>query len=83
MRPQQHRQHENKGCRLLGQLSMALGIHPLEASERLYMKAKIAATPMDGWGDTATRYLRFVFSNEPERRLIGIGEKIKFPFSIR
>jgi aspartate/methionine/tyrosine aminotransferase len=48
-----------------------------QLSELLLQKAKIAATPMIGWGNQAAKYLRFVFSNEPKDRLIGIGEKIK------
>lgn len=54
-----------------------LGLSPHQASEILLQNAKIATTPMSGWGKTASRYLRLVFSNEPEQRLIGIGAKIK------
>lgn len=57
--------------------TVAMGLSPTEASEKLFKQAKIAATPMIGWGETASRYLRFVFSNEPEQRLNGIGEKIR------
>lgn len=55
----------------------ALGISSREASQKLFEKAKVAATPMVGWGNNAARYVRFVFSNEPVERLVGIGEKIK------
>lgn len=55
----------------------ALGMSSQKLSELLLQKAKIAATPMIGWGNQAAKYLRFVFSNEPKERLIGIGEKIK------
>jgi aspartate/methionine/tyrosine aminotransferase len=55
----------------------ALGMSSQQLSELLLQKAKIAATPMIGWGNQAAKYLRFVFSNEPKDRLIGIGEKIK------
>jgi len=55
----------------------ALGMTPQELSEKLFKKAKIAATPMVGWGELAAKYLRFVFSNEPVERLIGVGGKIK------
>lgn len=60
-----------------------LGMTPIEASELLFKHAKIAATPMVGWGETASHYLRFVFSNEPESRLIGIGEKINNALKMR
>lgn len=55
----------------------ALGISPKALSEKLLQEVKVAATPMSGWGKTAGRYLRFVFSNEPRERLIGVGNKIK------
>lgn len=55
----------------------ALNFSPAEASERLFKEAKIAATPMNGWGETASRYLRFVFSNESRERLVGIGKKVR------
>ncbi len=55
----------------------AIGIYSQEASDRLLKEAKIAATPMIGWGDSASRYLRFVFSNEPKERLKGIGPRLK------
>jgi aspartate/methionine/tyrosine aminotransferase len=55
----------------------ALGMTSQEASEKLFKEAKIAATPMIGWGESAAKYLRFVFSNEPKERLVGIGGKIK------
>lgn len=54
-----------------------LGFSSPEASSILFSKAKIATTPMVGWGDNAAKYLRFVFSNEPIERLVGIGNKIK------
>lgn len=52
-------------------------LSPQELSLRLLTQVKIAATPMTGWGETASNYLRFVFSNESEQRLKGIGEKIR------
>ncbi|HUD00788.1 MAG TPA: pyridoxal phosphate-dependent aminotransferase [Rhabdochlamydiaceae bacterium] len=55
----------------------ALGMTSQEASERLFKEAKIAATPMSGWGENAAKYLRFVFSNEPKERLLGMGKKVK------
>ncbi len=48
-----------------------------EVAEKLFKEAKIAATPMVGWGTQAAKYVRFVFSNEPKERLIGVGEKLK------
>lgn len=58
----------------------AMGISSQDASVRLLREAKIAATPMIGWGETASKYLRFVFSNEPKERLQGIGLRIKKTF---
>ncbi|HYL77792.1 MAG TPA: pyridoxal phosphate-dependent aminotransferase [Bryobacteraceae bacterium] len=47
-------------------------------SERLFEKAKIAATPLSGWGSAdAARYLRLVFANEPMERLRGIGRRFR------
>ena len=61
----------------------ALGIPPLKASELLFSHAKIAATPMTGWGNQAARYIRFVFSNEPAERLIGMGEKVRKALAVQ
>ncbi len=55
----------------------ALGMKSQEVTEQLFRNAKIATTPMLGWGDNAVRYVRFVFSNEPKERLKGLGEKLK------
>ena len=55
-----------------------LGMSGAEASDRLLREARIAATPMSGWGGQETaRYLRFVFSNEPCDRLAGVGERVR------
>lgn len=55
-----------------------LGMSGKEASERLLEKENIAATPMQNWGsEKSEKYLRIVFSNEPEERLEGIGRKFK------
>jgi len=32
---------------------------------------------MVGWGNKGAKYVRFVFSNEPQERLIGMGTKVK------
>ncbi len=55
----------------------ALGMNSEALTEKLFKEAKIATTPMVGWGDHAAKYVRFVFSNEPKERLIGLGGKIK------
>jgi len=55
----------------------ALGLDGAAASELLLEKARIAATPMRGWGATADRYVRFVYSNEPVERLAEVGERLK------
>jgi aspartate/methionine/tyrosine aminotransferase len=47
----------------------SLGLTPAEASQRLFTRSQVAATPMDGWGPSGSRYLRLVFSNEPAERL--------------
>lgn len=53
-----------------------LGMTAQEMANKLF-EAKIAATPMTGWGDQAAKYVRFVFSNEKNERLFGIGKKIR------
>jgi aspartate/methionine/tyrosine aminotransferase len=55
-----------------------LGLTGEQASALLLPRARIAATPMGGWGspDTA-RYLRFVYANEPCERLRGMGERVR------
>lgn len=55
----------------------ALGMTSQEISERLFKKGKIATTPMMGWGVTAARWVRFVFSNESRERLVGLGERVR------
>ncbi len=55
----------------------AIGMSSQALADKLLKDAKIATTPMVGWGGNAAKYLRFVFSNEPKERLIGIGEKIR------
>lgn len=53
----------------------SIGISPADASARLFEHAKIAATPMNGWGPSGDRYLRLVFSNEPAERLADLGAR--------
>jgi aspartate/methionine/tyrosine aminotransferase len=55
----------------------ALGLEPAEASRILLQEARIAATPMTGWGDAvAARHVRFVFSNEPVYRLAEVRQRL-------
>jgi aspartate/methionine/tyrosine aminotransferase len=56
----------------------ALGFDSFTASDRLLQRGKIAATPMRHWGQVnGDRFIRFVFSNEPTRRLVGIGQRVR------
>ncbi len=55
----------------------ALGMTAHEATEKLFIQGKVAVTPMTGWGNNAAKYVRFVFSNEPRERLIGLGKKVR------
>ena len=56
----------------------ALGHDAVTASDRLLRIGKIAATPMDHWGvRRAGSLIRLVFSNEPVKRLRGIGERVR------
>jgi aspartate/methionine/tyrosine aminotransferase len=56
----------------------SLGMDGAAAAKRLLEHGKIAATPMVNWGsETASRYLRVVFSNEPVERLRDIGERFR------
>jgi aspartate/methionine/tyrosine aminotransferase len=57
-----------------------LGLSPQAASERLFSRAQVAATPMDGWGPSGGRYLRLVFANEPASRLTDIGDRFQAAF---
>ncbi|MBI3236635.1 MAG: pyridoxal phosphate-dependent aminotransferase, partial [Chlamydiales bacterium] len=59
-----------------GGWSLLLDISPFgmsssECCQRFLSEAKIATTPMVGWGASADKYVRFVFSNEPFERLVG------------
>jgi len=55
----------------------SLGAEPHEVSARL-LEQKVAATPMVGWGhQVAARHIRFVFSNEPVERLVGLGDRVR------
>jgi aspartate/methionine/tyrosine aminotransferase len=55
----------------------ALGVSPADLSRRLITE-QVAATPMTGWGGrVADRHIRFVFSNEPVERLVGLGDRVR------
>ncbi|MEV5754052.1 pyridoxal phosphate-dependent aminotransferase [Actinoallomurus sp. NPDC052308] len=54
-----------------------LELSPADLSRRLFDRAKVAATPMDGWGPSGNRYLRLVFANEPVDRLTGLGDRFR------
>ena len=64
--------------------TVALGMDPADASQRLFENGKVAATPMTGWGsdEIAGRYLRFVFANEPCERLAGLRERLRAAWSL-
>jgi aspartate/methionine/tyrosine aminotransferase len=55
----------------------AMGLDAAAAADTLLRDARIAATPMRGWGATAERWLRFVYSNEPVERLAEVGERLR------
>jgi aspartate/methionine/tyrosine aminotransferase len=59
-----------------------LGLAPSEASRRLLARGEVATTPMDNWGPSGSRYLRFVFANEPVQRLADIRERIRRSWNI-
>jgi len=53
------------------------GLDGARMSERL-LEQGIAATGMLGWGEShGAQYIRFVYSNEPAHRLLGVGEKVR------
>jgi aspartate/methionine/tyrosine aminotransferase len=58
----------------------AMGLTPAQASERLFTRAQVAATPMTGWGPGGKRYLRLVFANEPADRLTDLGLRFSAAF---
>ncbi len=47
----------------------SMGLTAGEASRQLFTRARVAATPVDGWGPSGSRYLRLVFASEPAERL--------------
>jgi aspartate/methionine/tyrosine aminotransferase len=62
--------------------TVALGQEPAAASALLFDRARIAATPMVGWGPSGNRYVRFVFANEPGERLEGVGARVRSALAI-
>jgi aspartate/methionine/tyrosine aminotransferase len=55
-----------------------IGLDSETAAQLLLEKGKIAATPMKNWGsESAARYLRFVYANEPVTRLRGVRERVR------
>ena len=54
-----------------------LGLTPAELSARLLDRARVAATPMTGWGPSGDRYLRLVYANEPADRLRLLGDRFR------
>ena len=57
-----------------------LGLSPAEASQRLFERGRVAATPMSGWGPSGESYLRLVFANEPVDRLGDLGARFAAAF---
>ena len=54
-----------------------LGVSPQDLSRAL-ADQQVAATPMTSWGEhVAPRYIRFVYSNEPVKRLATLGERLQ------
>jgi aspartate/methionine/tyrosine aminotransferase len=52
------------------------GLSASEAAVRLLERGRVAATPMDGWGElNGPRHVRVVFANEPTERLLGLGAR--------
>jgi aspartate/methionine/tyrosine aminotransferase len=52
------------------------GLTATEAATRLLAHGKVAATPMDGWGEVnGPQHVRVVFANEPVDRLRDLGER--------
>ncbi|MEC3979323.1 pyridoxal phosphate-dependent aminotransferase [Amycolatopsis sp. H20-H5] len=57
--------------------SEPLGLTPAALSRLLFDRAKVATTPMDGWGPSGARYLRIVFANEPAGRLAELRDRFR------
>lgn len=60
----------------------SLGWTGKEAMQALLQQG-VCATSMDGWGEEHDlQYVRFVFSNEPRERLVGLGAKVRAALKI-
>lgn len=60
-----------------------LGLDSVTASKLLMERGKIAATYMRDWGlENGDRFVRLVFSNEPVKRLAGIGQRFEAAFKV-
>ena len=56
----------------------ALGYSATDAASILMSQAKVAATPMTNWGSSvAERYIRLVFSYEPQERLKQLRDRMR------
>jgi aspartate/methionine/tyrosine aminotransferase len=52
------------------------GLSARDAATRLLQRGRVAATPMDGWGEVnGAQHVRVVFANEPPDRLAGLGAR--------
>ena len=52
------------------------GLTARDAAARLLERGRVAATPMDGWGEVnGAQHVRIVFANEPTDRLAELGER--------
>ena len=56
-------------------INTVLGLTPEQTSTRLFERGLVAATPMNGWGPSGHRYLRFVFATEPLERLTDLRSR--------
>jgi aspartate/methionine/tyrosine aminotransferase len=54
-----------------------LGMTPDALSRLLFERAKVATTPMVGWGPNGDHYLRIVYANEPVQRLADLGDRFR------
>jgi aspartate/methionine/tyrosine aminotransferase len=56
----------------------ALGVSARDFCERLLEEEDVAITPMNAWGadDFGDQHVRFIFTNEPEARLVEAGQRI-------
>lgn len=57
-----------------------LGVTPAQASDMLFDRGRVAATPMTGWGPSGEHYLRLVFANEPVERLHDLRDRFSATF---